>query len=74
MFLSIQCTSDGAPGESELLLHSLSQNANDEVVLMRHSHHVVVTVAGELFPVHLLVLLVSHLSGHFELLLATLYR
>ena len=55
-------------------MHPLSQNANDEVVLMRHSHHVVVTVAGEPFPVHLLVPLVSHLSGYLELLLATLYR
>ena len=31
---------------------------------MGHSHHVVVTVAGEPFPVHLLVLLVSHFSGY----------
>ena len=43
-------------------MHSLSQIANDEVVLMGHSHHIVVTVAGEPFPVHLLVLLISHLA------------
>ena len=55
-------------------MHSLFHNANDEVVLMEDSHYVVVTVAGEPFPVHLLVLLVSHLSGHHELLLATLYH
>ena len=45
-----------------LLTHSLSHDANDEVVLMEDSHHVVVTLAVEPFPVHLLVLLVSPFS------------
>ena len=38
---------------------------------MEHSHHVVVTLAGEPFLVPPLVVLVSHISGHHELLLAT---
>ena len=73
MFLSNQCTWGGVPRGSELLLHSLSHDANDEVVLMEDSHHVVVTLAVEPFPVHLLVLLVSHFSGYHGLLLATLH-
>ena len=38
---------------------------------MEHSHHVVVTLAGEPFPILLLVLLVCHISGYHGLLLAT---
>ena len=68
MFLSIQCTWDGVPEGSEPLTHSLSHDAIDEVVLSGHWHHVVA------FPVHLLVLLVSHFSGHHQLLPATLYH
>jgi len=56
------------------LIHSLSQNANDAVVLKEDSDHVAVTLAGEPFPVHLLVLLISHLARHLWLLLATLYH
>ena len=74
MFLSIQCTGDGVPRGSEPLIHSLSQRANDEEVLMEDLHHVVVTLAREPFPVHLLVLVVSHVSGHQGPLSATLYH
>ena len=74
MFLVIQCTWDDVPSESELAIHSLFHVANDEVVLMGHSDHVAVTLAGEPFPVHLLVLLVCYFSGHRRLLLATLYN
>ena len=38
---------------------------------MGHSHHVGVTLAGEPFPILLLVVLVCHISGYHELLLAT---
>ena len=74
MFLAIQWTWDDIPRERELLTHSPSHDANDEVVLMGHSHHIAVTLAGEPFPVHLLVPLVSHFSWHLWLLLATLYH
>ena len=73
MFLSNQCTWGGVPRGSELLLHSLFHDANGEVVLMEDSYHAVETPAVEPFPVHLLVLLVSHFSGHHGLLLATLH-
>ena len=75
MLFAIQCTWDGVPRGSGLLTHSsLSQNANDEVVLMEDSHHVAVTLAGEPFPVHLLVLVVSYISGHQGPLSPTLYH
>ena len=67
MFLSW----DGVPRGSEPLILSPSHDANDEVVLMGHSHRVVETLAGEPFPVHLLVLLVCHISEYHRLLLAT---
>ena len=74
MFFSIQCTWDDIPRGSEPPTHPLSQNAIDKAVWVEHWHHVLVTPAGEPFPIHLLGPLVFQISGHQWLLLSILYH